>query len=153
MKLNKRQKLCYNCDGDVDLDVIVCPFCAADLRVEKSEQMQARASHVAKPMHVQGLGESLYPSSQPQRPPPFRETVVEKPEPVSLPQSGEEGANPVWASLLIALGGQLFVLGLLLAAFSRQGVLTLQWDARLWFLYLFASVPFLVFGYRALSRL
>ena len=37
MKTKKRQKLCYNCEGEVDLDVIVCPFCAADLRIEKPE--------------------------------------------------------------------------------------------------------------------
>ena len=35
MKPKKRQKLCHHCEGEVDLDVIVCPFCAADLREER----------------------------------------------------------------------------------------------------------------------
>ena len=46
MKPKKRQKMCYNCEGGVDLDVIVCPFCAADLRAEKPEQ-QASAYNPA----------------------------------------------------------------------------------------------------------
>lgn len=37
MKPKKRQKLCHNCEGSIDIDVIVCPFCAADLREERPE--------------------------------------------------------------------------------------------------------------------
>lgn len=150
MKLKKRQKLCSNCEGDIDLDVIVCPYCAADLR-EELEEPSKRSS----PM--QQMSHSLYPP-----PYPIKEEKGEEPLPraSALPALEEEPGVPkehiaavALPILLFALGSLLCLLGLLLFLFSHEGQVVLKWDARLWFLYLFASVPFLVFGYRAISKL
>ena len=146
MKLKKRQKLCSNCEGDIDLDVIVCPYCAADLREERPER--------TTPM--QQMSHSLYPP-----PYPIKEEKVEEPLPLTpasllledAPPPKESIAAAALPILLFALGAMLFLLGLLLVLFSHDGQVVLKWDARLWFLYLFASVPFLVFGYRAISKL
>lgn len=137
MKPKKRQKMCYNCEGEIDLDVIVCPFCAADLREEKPEQFRspfppkaARVEVEAIPLPEIGGGES--PSGE-----------------------GEEAREgKAWLpTLLFSLGLQLTLFGLFLLLFSRDGVLSLQWDATLWFLYLLGAIPCLVFGYRGLSKL
>ena len=56
-------------------------------------------------------------------------------------------------TILFALGSQLLVLGLLMLLFSNNGILTLKWDAKLWFLYAFAACPCLYFGYRAILKL
>ncbi len=139
MKLKKRQKLCSNCEGDIDLDVIVCPYCAADLREERPER---------------AMSQSLYPP-----PYPIKTEKVELPaaEPDLSPKQEEEPKERITGvlvpTLLFAAGSLLFLLGLLLLVFSQNGQVVLKWDARLWFLYLFASVPFLVFGYRAISKL
>lgn len=62
MKPKKRQKLCCNCDGEIDLDVIVCPYCAADLREEKPEQRIAPPMASVRPLTGgQQMSESLYP--------------------------------------------------------------------------------------------
>lgn len=151
MKPKKRQKLCSNCDGEIDLDVIVCPYCAADLREEKPEQQLTTTP--ARPLNGTQMSESLYPSSFPvheeSEVPPEKEAVAE-----SLPSETEENPHlTLQAALLFSVGVQLFILGFLLVLFSHQGSVLLKWDARLWFLYVFASIPFLIFGYRSLTKL
>ncbi len=169
MKTAKRQKLCYNCEGDIDLDVIVCPYCAADLREEKPELREAPP----KSSMMQQMSYSLYPPSYPIR--DEAEPAPQQQEPQqSLPpaepspkasdlgldeeeesdgETSEKIITVVGPTLLFALGVTLFLLGLLLVLCSSNGQVVLKWDARLWFLYLFASVPFLIFGYRAISKL
>lgn len=77
MKPKKRQKLCYNCEGEVDLDVIVCPFCAADLRSEKPEQQNPPYPPSAPMKQHDHASQSLYPSPQP---PAVEEAVLPPPE-------------------------------------------------------------------------
>jgi hypothetical protein len=153
MKPKKRQKLCCNCEGEIDLDVIVCPYCAADLREEKPEQRPAPASATVRPLiGGQQMSQSLYPNSF--TPP---ETIVPAaPEPPVAQAAAQPEENPtriIGPTLLFTIGTQLFLLGALLVLFSSKGSLILKWDARLWFLYIFAAVPFLIFGYRSISKL
>ena len=154
MKPKKRQKLCHNCEGEIDVDVIVCPFCAADLREEKPEQLHPPAynpSASLRNLNNQQTNQSLYPSSS--------QRVVEQPEiqdevVAAVPEETEEKEKNIFAPMILfTLGVQLCIFGLLMLLFSHKGVITLKWDARFWFFYVFASVPFLVFGYRALSKL
>jgi hypothetical protein len=152
MKPKKRQKMCGNCEGEIDLDVIVCPYCAADLREEKPEQqrpsLNARAEkNLGKTM------DSLYPSSFPQ--PKIQaegDEIQEVAAPVMEEEEGKE-KNILGPTILFTLGVQLCLFGLLMVLFSHKGVMVLKWDARLWFLYVFASIPLLIFGYRSLSKL
>ena len=141
MKPKKNQKLCHSCDGDVDLDVIVCPYCAADLRetaasLEEARQRQARSTASSRKLDPQQASDSLYPAAEART-------------------EGEEAGSEKIQSLLVptalfASGALLLFLSLFLFFFSHDGVLLLKWDARFWFLYFFASIPFLVFGYQRL---
>jgi len=156
MKPKKRQKLCSNCDGEIDLDVIVCPYCAADLREEKPEQQ--RTSHIAgsvRPLTAgqQQLSESMYPSPHLDVQEPEENSIPESPRVLEAAAEEEKPNHTVSSVLLLTAGVQLLLLGFLLVLLSHNGVLTLKWDARLWFLYIFASIPFLIFGYRSLSKL
>jgi len=159
MKPKKRQKICYNCDGEIDLEVIVCPYCAADLREEKPEQ-QRSPFNSEKSAGNQRTMESLYPaqfSSKPRAPEPEYEEPA--PAPAASPEAAlDETAdrkpkNIFGPTLLFTLGVQLCLLGILMVLFSHKGVMILKWDARLWFIYVFASIPLLIFGYRSLSKL
>ena len=144
MKPKKRQKLCQNCDGDVDLDVIVCPFCAADLREEKPEQVRPPS-----PTSPYQAGESIAPLYPP--PYPFEtEEPLEKVE-EALPASENKGASIILPTILFTLGIQLLLVGLLILLFSHKGTVILRWDATFWFLYVFAAVPCLIVGYKKLS--
>ncbi len=139
--------MCYNCEGELDLDVIVCPYCAADLREEKPEQQRPsyNPSVSLKNLTTQ---QSLYPS-QYAEPKAEEEPTQEAAPAVEM----EESKNILGPILLLTLGVQLLLFGLLMALFSHHGQLILKWDARFWFLYLLASVPFLIFGYKSLSKI
>ena len=152
MKPKKRQKLCHNCEGEIDVDVIVCPFCAADLREEKPERERPPYNPAFRNTTHQQTMQSLYPPPYKnlERPPeePLQEEVPAAAAPV------EDNKKSIFAPIILfTLGVQLCLLGLLMLLFSHKGVVILKWDARFWFFYIFASVPFLVFGYKALSKL
>ena len=142
MKPKKRQKLCYNCDAEIDIDVIVCPYCAADLREEGQEQRYSSyITHVDKSYQPKSIETG--------------EAVLEEPhdEVEEEVQSDEGRSNTLLPTILFTLGIQLCVLSLLMLLFSHKGVVILKWDARYWFVYLLISVPFLSFGLRAMKRL
>lgn len=177
MKPKKRQKLCYNCEGEVDLDVIVCPFCAADLRAEKPELSRSSFSPAVTSVKQLHAENSLYPSSfnrsSQQEAPPVRQQeappIAIAEEEITQESFYEEDASNIskmkdlWnekagkslvlSLFLFTLGVQLFLLGVLFVLFSQGGVMILKWDASLWFLYIFASIPLLLFGYRSLNKL
>ncbi|MEN9654207.1 MAG: hypothetical protein RL235_319 [Chlamydiota bacterium] len=149
IKPKKRQKLCHNCEGEIDVDVIVCPFCAADLREEKPEQKQAPADFDVSARNQRTM-QSLYPSS-----PPLSEPVDIAPRAHEnfATDDAVETPNVFTPTILFTVGVQLFLFGLLMLLFSHKGVIILKWNASHWFLYITASLPFLAFGYRALSKL
>lgn len=153
MKPKKRQKMCCHCEGEVDLDVIVCPFCAADLREEKPEQNKASFTTTAtlKNLNTQ---QSLYPPHYaPKASVEAPEEVAAVTEEGAVLAESEESKNIFGPIILIALGSQLLLFGILMLLFSNKGMMILKWDARLWFIYVFASIPFLIFGYRSVSKL
>ncbi len=146
--------MCYNCEGEVDLDVIVCPFCAADLREEKPEQQAPRGNNAAtlKNLNTQ---QSLYPSGASQRAPQkvsSEEESGEEGSPMGAAEDGES-KNIVGPTIVMTLGAQLFLFGLLMLFFSHEGAMILKWDARLWYFYVTASIPFLIFGYKSVNKL
>ena len=149
MKPKKRQKLCYNCEGDIDLDVIVCPYCAADLREEALPENLAseNVSH-----NMEQMSDSLYPVPHSLHDEEDLLNHNESRETQEESASSESLLSVMAPILLISTGSILCLLALFLALFSQNGELVLKWDARFWFLYLLASLPFLIFGYRALHH-
>lgn len=148
MKPKKRQKLCHNCEGEIDVDVIVCPFCAADLREEKPEKQPAPYNPSVRQLN-DAQQQSLYPPSY-----KTQEEHEEAPAVVLPPPVEEEKKKNIFVpTIFFTLGVQLCLLGLLMLLFSHKGVVILKWDAKFWFLYVFVSVPFLVLGYKQLSKL
>lgn len=153
MKPKKRQKLCYNCEGEVDLDVIVCPFCASDLRAEKPEQTRPVYSPAASLKNL-NTQQSLYPPQYAQKSLQENAEAIEEPVEQEMgADATEEPRNIFGPTILLTLGAQLLLFGILMFLFSHKGSLILKWDARFWFFYVLASVPLLIFGYRSVSRL
>lgn len=153
MKPKKRQKLCQNCEGEIDLDVIVCPFCAADLREEKPERQRSfyASASPSKNLNEALHGfESLYPNPHAQK--PLEEEPPEESASLVMEEK-EEGSKRSWLPIfLLTLGVQFFLIGFLTLIFSYEGSVVLKWSARYWFIYLFASLPLIVFGYKYLEK-
>jgi hypothetical protein len=153
MKPKKRQKLCHHCEGDVDLDVIVCPFCAADLREERPQQSRFNAS---VSMAKNPTEQSLYPPaySEPAQKPILEEDVTEA---SILPEQELKEPATLFSSisgvLLFAIGAQLLFLGIAFLIFSDRGLLLLQFNANWWPLCLLLGIPLIIFGYRSTKEL
>jgi len=159
MKPKRRLKLCMNCDGQVDLDVIVCPYCGSDLLEDTtSEEAMSRSAYDSphKTLSLQETLSSLYP-------PPYqpRQTTYDahdemeeeyEDERVEEPIEEEEKRGVFGPTLLFSLGMNLFLLGLFLFFFSEKGAVTLKWDAHYWFIYFLSSIPLVYFGYKKLSK-
>lgn len=129
--MKKNQKLCWNCEGEVDKDAIVCLFCGADLSAEAS-------------IPVAPLYRAMPLAEEPRGEPPAKVLTKEAVAPTESAPS-----SPV--ALFFLLPGAIFLLfSLLLVFFSADGVLTLQWSSRTWYLYFAASLPLFYFGYRLL---
>lgn len=57
-------------------------------------------------------------------------------------------------ALLLLLPGAIFLLfAMILILFSQDGHLSLQWNAKYWFVYLVVSAPMLYIGFKTLSQL
>jgi hypothetical protein len=149
-KLKKRQKLCHNCEGEIDLEVIVCPFCAADLRTEKPEQgrlsFNTPQMFSQKEASDQHTSQSLYPS-------PFAPKLSDlHSEQPSQEAPQEDSTNIYGPTIFFTLGFQLVLIGLLMLLFSHNGVVILKLSARWWLFYCIAGCPLLYFGYRGRVR-
>lgn len=131
MKAKKHQKLCYNCEGEVDLDVIFCPFCGADLLEEKP---------------MEESEDSFVPPYQPK-------TALDEAVEEEKTKETEKKEQIIPTVALLSLGVWFFLLGFFLFIFSTDGFLTLRLNANLWFVYIGISFPILFFGYRFLKTL
>ncbi|MEI6243340.1 MAG: hypothetical protein WCP39_08085 [Chlamydiota bacterium] len=148
MGQKKRLKLCQYCDGQLDLDVIVCPYCGNEVVEKKKEDLP-----VGSPFSSQKTESSLYP-------PPYRSTREEseeifmKQEPMQkeevLEAPEEKGA--FLSTMLFSLGINLVLVGFFILLFSRHGELLLRWDSRFWFVYVLLALPLIFFGFRGLTK-
>lgn len=127
MKPKKRQKLCQNCEGEVDLDVIFCPFCGADLLEEKELSLNDKKENYYSPPYS-----------------PVKQEIEEEP-PV---EKETKEASFFWPFVAFNLGVWLFLLGVFLLLFSKEGVLWLKLDATRWLYFLLLSFPLLAWGSR-----
>ena len=181
MSQNKRMKMCTSCDGFVDLDVIVCPYCGNDLSVlgksAKKEDVSS-AGQYKKKLSVEETLSSLYPP--PYNPKSIQGADVMKnlPEDPAINNNSrkfnfmdEEKINVAenveklpsnaivdqsfWRFLpvlLFSLGANIILLGLYLLLFSTNGEIFVRWNAQLWYVYLIIGVPLIAFGYKMLSK-
>jgi len=152
MKPKKRQKLCYNCEGEIDLDVIFCPYCGSDLLEEKGQQRVERSEGVQQ----KESDHQLYP-------PPYspQKTFTLEEEMEAPADESEKETEPLtksprhsfWPTVLLTLGIQSLIIGILLFVFSENGAVHLRFDAKTWLFYLLFSMPLLYFGWKKLSEL
>ncbi len=155
MKLTERQKMCTSCEGRIAIDALVCPYCAADQGSASQHQsiQQSLSSLYPPPYAAKNTGpKSVH--SKPQEPMPekrFQQTTSSGIPNIHLDQSTEQQAedkSSFWPLLLLSIGANLLVIGLLQLFFSNEGLLTLEWDSSYWFVYCLGALPLCYFGYK-----
>lgn len=148
-----KKKLCWNCEGRVAQADENCPYCGVYLSSSSLINSPDQSStHIAPygPGTDKSIPASPYGLNKNNGEPEAKEEEVNE-----IVQ--EEALNPQHKSnllpFMLLLAGSIFlVFGLILLVFSRQGVLTLQWDASYWFVYLGLAVVLLFSGWRSLTR-
>lgn len=151
MEQKKRLKMCPHCDGQIDLDAVVCPYCGRELMMNKKPEETKNSTEFLS-RTPEETSASLYP-------PPYQPKIhdpIEQQEEAPLMQENvtkqEEKENLLWPTLLFSFGVNLLLIGLFLLFFSKQGELLLRWNGHFWFVYLLLGLPIAVLGYKGLSR-
>lgn len=146
-----KKKLCWNCEGRVSFSVENCPFCGVYLSSSSLINQQDESSTHIPPYRTSS--DKSIPAS------PYN---MNDDEEIKTEDSNEdiqeEALNTNQKSnllpfILLLAGSVFLVFGLILLIFSRQGTLTLQWDASYWFVYLGMAVVLLFVGWRSLQNL
>jgi hypothetical protein len=145
MNANVQKKMCWNCDGNVQLEEDVCPYCQTSL----DGFMGGMAD-----------GSLLYPSARgqskviPAAPFAPQHTEEEESSDEALNHGNENNLLSFTCALALMMGGIiLMIFAIALCVFSHNGKLTLQWNSDYWLLYCGMALPLLYLGVRTLQRL
>lgn len=171
MKQAERTRTCSNCEADVNREATYCPFCGTDLLLtpisskedlfegdEKfsSQSLQESLASLYKPPYSvrnrQGFGipderesATIKEIELSKEGPLFRsyedEEITEKRPKEKKIEAEDRLHGDVLPLLLLSIGAHLLIVGLFLLFFSKDGVLTLEWNSRFWFLYCFFGIP------------
>jgi hypothetical protein len=171
MSQGKRMKLCSSCDGFVDMDVVVCPYCGSDLLkiVNPKGDDQSAGAQYKKKMSPEETLSSLYPPPYKPKNIPTSEPdkMLDKAQPASLKinlleeeqKAGEEKAKEGSTTttralpiLLFSLGVNILLIALYLLIFSTNGEIFIRWNASLWYVYFIVGVPLTFVGYKMISK-
>ena len=147
-----RKRLCWNCESQVSLDIETCPVCGVSVI----------------PAFLEGAGDNFAPpysmSSEkdfgiPRSPYTVHDDKIQlenqendKSHEEEQPEL-DEFKRIVRTVALLLTGSVFFLFSMALVLFSRNDVLTLQWDGSYWYIYTFLALPLLFFGWRSLMKL
>lgn len=128
-----KHKMCWQCEGNVDFTQDHCPYCGVYLSTERN-----------------------FSDSNDERPfaPPYKLPTIQENENgdnINVEAATSGVIDYIKPLLFLVLGSTLSIFSLMLFLFSQNGVLTLQWNAEVWYLYLAVSLPLLWLGLRALK--
>jgi len=147
----QKKKLCWNCEADVDLDAENCLYCGVYLYPENTP----KENREPEPEKVEAFEEEEKDEEVPEA--PFAqlddEDMVPTEEDFITQVKKEKGeVKGIVLPVLFLLAGILFfIFGILMYFYQKNGVLTLQWNANYWFVYLFFSFPLMYIGWRTLQ--
>ncbi len=157
MDKKDKKKLCAQCEGSIPYQLKHCPFCgfeqqerAINPTLDASSEKNSGLSSLYNPPYLsQSIGEARKEAfaeekSTPQEFPSDRETIQAV--------ENQFAKKELIIILLLSIGGQFMMLGLMLLFFSVDGFVTLQWKSKFWYFYCLFSIPFILFGLKSLKR-
>lgn len=142
-----KKKLCWQCDGRVDMQEENCPFCGVYLSPVFSGQDEGKHT-LTPPYRLVTTEEETIPKAPYA---PSEEVTKEEESPLSIESSSVR--QTILTMALLFAGSILLFFGSLLMIFSENGFLTLRWNGEYWYLYLILAMPLLFFGWRGLNQI
>jgi hypothetical protein len=152
MNATLKKKLCWNCEGRVDLGEQNCPFCAVYLGPAPNDAGERKDDILAPPYKIVDSHENERPLAMPYS---INESPIEEVQIAEMPTeiTGGNDIRNVAIPITLLSGGLVFLLfGIILYLFSTNGVFTLQWNGSYWYLYLAMALPLLGFGWKLLLQ-
>ena len=151
-----KSKLCWNCEGRLNLEIEVCHYCGVSVQ----------------PLMIQGMADlspvyAFDPSkSSKELPEAPYEPAIEKKEPIQKKEEKLPNQRP-WLAMLkfsseyksfilplaaLHVGTVFFFFSLALLFFSTDNFLTLQWSSSYWYIYLSLALLLLFIGVFSLQN-
>jgi hypothetical protein len=144
-----RRKACWNCDSEVDLDIMICPYCASDL-----SSSAGRRQEVATPQTMERIPQPVYRPIRTAEPPRGSMEPMDASDEAMVPDGTIGSIKTFLLTLLCFLMGSVAFLFALALMFLADGeTLTLRWQAALWPLFLIIALPLLLLGYKSWRHL
>ena len=137
MNNKNKTKLCWNCEGSIDLKAEKCPFCGVSTDVSPipgTQPKKAQAPQASNKKAPAGFYQPKEEIQEESKESPFQATAL--------------------AISALLLGTVLAIFSLMLALFSNsKGVFSLSWNGDWWYVYLAIALPLLWIGWRTAARL
>ncbi len=155
--------MCPYCEGQVEIQAALCPFCGAE--IGHVEEESGPATKDVRSLSPQETLASLYPPpyrakseegllQQPKETPSFfQESVKEE----ALFEETRRQADVISSKsfflpfFLFSIGINLLFLAFFLFFFSSDGEVELHWKGYWWVIYFMAGLPLCIFGYKRFS--
>lgn len=155
MKATPKKRLCWNCEGNVPVNLENCPYCSVYLSTPSAEEAKEEEDEHTPPYRlVSSADDQKVPAS------PF--SALESADPKEENQAKADPAEAaatmnemkvIALPLVLLLAGSIcFLFSLLMLLFSEGGLLTLQWNGSFWYIYLLIALPMLYFGWHSLQH-
>lgn len=155
MKTTEKQKICWNCEGNVSRKANNCPYCGVYLHPLQDDPIEEDEGDDLTPPYKlyendQETEESIIPPYVPEQ---KEEQDYPLPSQKEIDPAKQDLKNVMTTVICLMTGSMLALFGLLLLLFSRNGVFTLQWDGTYWMYYLLISLPLLYLGWKTLQKM
>lgn len=159
MGKKSEKKLCWNCDGYVSQHLQICPYCNSDLNKNEAPSLQ-RKTPFGQPNKSKNdaIPKPLYPREMlSQEVPPgvnqgWKKASEELKETENVTAvEAPSNKNELMGLLLLLPGVVLLLFSFVLLFFSKNGVLSLQWNEQFAYFYFLGAIPLLVIGWRFLK--
>jgi len=157
MERKDKKKLCAQCEGNIPYHLTHCPFCGFEQQknsidfLEESNRKSSELSSLYHPPYLsKSIGEVRKEESSHTKSINAEESIEEKESIQSM--ENHLAKKELIVILLLSIGGQFMMLGLMLLLFSIDGFVTLQWKSKYWYFYCLFSMPFLLLGFKFLQK-
>lgn len=158
MTARPKMKMCWNCEGNVQLTEQFCPYCRVMMEDVPETEEEKQPSAAFPPLYnVQ----STAVSHEAPFPPPFIKTqAFAQPAAMANDEHADEIVNEnlsdtihIAMTMTLLMAGMILALfGALLFFFSNDGYLVLRWSDSFWFVYFILGAGMLYFGWHLLMQ-
>lgn len=156
MNTVRNSKMCWNCEGEVHVHSFQCSHCGAELAktnnqeqfpppYQHSHSSQSEVSIPPPPYSVHSTASNFQITKEEWEDLSQDNFSLEEP-------SDQQASATVAALILLSISSVFFLFSFVLALFSQNGILSLQWSSGYWPYYLALAFIAAFYGIRYLQR-